>query len=127
MIATLPMDDELDLVGYDVGHNLFDQQAEYLLARFSARPNTVPSRWKIPSEFKEPFAIFRSDYDNRLSVALSELLFQRAHIGQPFVPTSFQFASNQSVVGINFVVLTMRACSLEPRLLKRILKLSPFL
>ena len=62
MIATLPMDDELDLVGDDVHHNLFDQQAEYLLARFSARPNTVPSRWKIPSEFKEPFAIFRSDY-----------------------------------------------------------------
>jgi hypothetical protein len=34
VITTLPMDDELDLVGNYVDHNLFYQQTEYLLARF---------------------------------------------------------------------------------------------
>ena len=56
---------------------------------------------------------------------LRELLLKYTHIGQPLVPTSFQLAGNQSVVGVNLLILTMRAGSFEPRLLKRILKLSP--
>jgi hypothetical protein len=118
VITTLPMDHKLDLVGDHVDYNLVDQQTKYLLTRFNTGADTVPRTWKVPPECKEPFAILGPKYESRLSIVLRELLLKHTHIGQPLVPTSFQLAGNQSVVGVNLIILTMRASSFEPRLLK---------
>jgi hypothetical protein len=56
---------------------------------------------------------------------LSKLLFQRVNRRQSVVPTPFQLASDQSVVRIDLVILSMCAAGLEPCLFKRILELSP--
>jgi len=42
MITAMPMDNELDLVGHHVDHNLFNEQPDYLLSGFNACTNLVP-------------------------------------------------------------------------------------
>ncbi len=58
---------------------------------------------------------------------LGELILERPHAGEPFVPPSLQLAGDEALLGIGGVVLAMRARSFEPRLLKGILDLAPFL
>src|SRR4249919_1926394 len=121
------MDDQREGIAHHIDDNLSDQQANYLLARFNARTDAVPSRREISAECKQAFAILQTERDWRPYVVLSKLLLQRANRGQSIVPTPFQLASNQPVVRIDFVILPMRADGLEPCLFKRILELSPLL
>ena len=86
-------------------------------------PRHVRGLARVQGAVRDP----QAECDSRLSVVLSELLLERTNAGQSLVPTSFQLAGNQSVVRIDLVILTMRAGSLEPCLLKRILKLLPLL
>ena len=60
MITTLPMDDKLDLVGNHVNYNLFNQQTDYLLARFNACTDAVPGTWEISTKCDKSLAILRA-------------------------------------------------------------------
>ena len=53
----------------------------------------------------------------------SELFIERMNIGECLVPTPFQLTGDQSIVRIDPIILSVRACRFKPCMFKRILQL----
>ncbi len=121
------MNDQFNFVGDDLDDNLFNEQPDYLFTRFNTGSDIVPYLRKIATKLKKPVTLFRAKCHGWYHNALSKLLFKSTNIDQSLIPTPLQLGSDKSVGWIDFVVLAMRAPSLEACLLKRIFQLSLFI
>ena len=113
MIATLPVNDQLQRVADDIDDDLRDDGSDDLLARFSRGSLAIPGGSQISaSERHETFPIGAGENLLRHGVELINLDLELVHRDQPLIPPSLQLGRHKPVVRIDGVVLALRASRL---------------
>ena len=122
MVAALPVDDEIDLVALDTGHNHDRPQNAFAGCRSGRR--VVPGPLEIGTECHQLGPFFRCHRRLALVVQGNQPVFEMPDGKQPLVPTPLELGGDKPVVGIDGIVLTTGAPRFVSYLVKRKLRLS---
>lgn len=117
MVATLPVDDQLQGIADDVNDDLGDDGANNLLACLRGRAGTLPSLKQVPTERHQPLAIRRSQGRRLVGVEPIDLEFKLVDCNQALVPSMLQLAGHQAILWIGGVILALRPGGLVTGLL----------
>src|ERR1700722_7107505 len=127
VIVASPADDQIQAVVLHPHDDLLDQHANNTFARGYGRPLRMPSALDVGAEPEQRLA-FAWAYAIRGHHAEGiELFLEPSLLFQALVPTPLQFSGNQSVVGIDGVILPSGVRRFETRLLDRPFDLPPLL
>ena len=123
VVATLPVDDELDASVGHARHDLSDHRTQNTFARLVACSRVLPGALKVAAQREQCLATLRRHGRDLLCFECVELGLSLPDLRQPFVPTALEFAGDKPVVRVDGVELAMGSCGLEPCLLERQLQL----
>ena len=127
VVASSPVQQELDSVTLHPRHDLAQHDADDALARSGGRRRMVPGRLQIRAHPQQSPALLGAQ-DRRLPPAqLFQLRLQRAYGREGCLPTPLEFAGHEAVVGIDRVVSPTCPGRLIARLLECQLDLAPLL
>ena len=127
MILARPADDEIETVILRAHDDLFDQHANDPFARGYGRPFRMPGAFDVSAEPEQRLSLAWSYAIQRRNAERCELILKASLFFQALVPAPLEFARDQTVVGIDGVILPSSVHSLETRLLERQLDLSMLL
>ena len=127
MILARPADDEIETVILHAHDDLFDQHANDPFARGYGRPFRMPGALDVGAEPEQRLSLAWSYAIQRRNAERVEFVLKPSLFFQALVPAPLEFARDQTVVGIDGVILPSSVRSLETRLLERQLDLSALL
>ncbi len=124
VVAALPMQQQLDLVILNAGHDLAQHDTNDALARDRGCRWMMPHRIEIVAHAQQALAFLGAQGGRLLPDQRLQVLLQRAYGHESGVPAPFELSCNETVVGIDGVVLPPRPACLVSRVFERKLDLA---
>src|SRR5271166_1703572 len=119
VIAALPMQDHFDPVILDAHDDLMQDGPDNSLARRRRRGGVRPSDLEISAKAHETFALPLVEDRLRLLIEGFQLIFEPTDLDELFIPSTFKFARDKTVVRIHRIILPPCARRLKALLLQR--------
>lgn len=121
MVASLPVQQQLDLIALHTCDDLAQHDADDALACGGVGCRMVPGRVQVRAHLQQPLALLGTQGRRLLPDLFLKLSFQPAHGRKRGFPAPLEFTGDEAVVGIDRVVSPPRpgcliACLLERQL-----------
>jgi len=105
VISALPMQDQAQSIALDRDDDLLENCPQDSLADFDGSTGIVPNLWQVISECEQHCSIIFTKRPGLLMVQILHLLLESCHRCEAFIPSPFELAGDQTIVGINRIVL----------------------
>jgi len=105
VISALPMQDEAQSISLDRDDDFPENRPQDPLADFDGTLGIVPHPWQVISECKQHRSIIFTKRPGLLIVQILHLLLESCYRCEAFIPSPFELAGDQPIVGINRIVL----------------------
>ena len=108
VVATLPMNDQLQGIADNVDNDLGYDRTNNLFAGLRSGAGILPSLHQVLAERHEPLAVRLSQGRRFVCVEPIDLEFKIANRNQALVPSMLQLAGDQAILRVGGVILAMR-------------------
>ena len=119
VIAALPVQDQHDMPVLEAHDDLMQNRPDNPLARSRCGCWVRPRQLQVGTQLQEPISFRVAQRGLLLALDRLELVFKVAHRDKRLVPTPFQLACDQAIVGIHRIVLAPGMAGLIAGLLQR--------
>jgi hypothetical protein len=123
MVTAVPMQDHLDMLGFDADDDLAQSRTHDPLACRRRCRRMRPGECEIGAELHQLLALHLAQGHRLPRLDGGNVTLDPMHDLQRFVPAPLKLASYQTIGGIDRIVLSARMRSLEARSLQRQLQL----
>ncbi len=123
VIATLPVNDQLQRLTDDIDDDLRNDGADDLLARLRCGSKAIPGDGQVSPERHETFPVGAGENLFCPGVELINLDLEVAHRDKALIPAPLQFSSHKPVIRVDSVILALRTSCFVARLPQGELKL----
>jgi hypothetical protein len=123
VVPTLPMQDHLDKAAFDAHNNLVQCRAQDPLAGRCCRSRMRPGELEIGAELQQMPPLLLAQGRRLPRLKCGDLAFDPVRHLQRLVPTALQLASDQTIGGIDSIILPTGMRCREARLLQRHIEL----
>lgn len=127
MVATVPVDHQLDCLFGNANNDLVDQSPDNAFARCRCCAWTVPGFFQISTKCQQSIALLFAQQGRRRNDERVALMFKFTNDQQAFIPTPFQFTCDKSIIRIDIIILSTGTRCLITCLFQRQIDLSLFL
>ena len=107
--APRDLDSDTFMIGLHVYHHTLDQQADDFLALCGRRLRRMPQLWNVVGESHDVGSFVVGELPRLILEEAIVLLLARSLCPQCLFPTLLQGTGHQTILGLNRVVLSLRA------------------